>query len=212
MTSNHHESERPTATDIPAGSGVAPEAHRAWIDLASFSNPDYQPGRGRLVRCLWYCLSLAVFESGWVPVSRLKTWLLRLFGARIGVGLVIKPHVRIKCPWRLAIGDHCWIGQEVWIDNLADVELGSHVCVSQRTYLCTGSHDYRRRTFDLLAEPLRVEDGVWLGASCLVLGGVTVHANAVAAAGSVVTKDVAPATIVAGSPATPLKQPRPTPT
>lgn len=123
---------------------------------------------------------------------------------RVGRGLVIKPNVRVKYPWRLAVGDYCWIGQGAWIDNLADVVLGSHVCVSQEVYICTGSHNYRARGFDLIARPILVGDGAWLGARSLLLGGVTVAANAVVAAGSVVTKDVPAATIVAGQPARPI--------
>jgi putative colanic acid biosynthesis acetyltransferase WcaF len=181
---------------------------RAWVDLEHFDNPEYRPGRGPAVRALWYFVSLLIFESGWLPFSGPKRWLLRWFGARIGRGLVIKPHVRIKYPWRLVVGDHCWIGQEVWIDNLDDVHLGDHVCVSQRTYLCTGSHDYQKRSFNLVTRPIRVENGAWLGAQSLVLAGVTVRANAIVAAGSVVSKDVAEATIVAGNPARPLDRKR----
>ena len=180
----------------------------SWINLATFNNSDYRPGRGLFARTAWYFTSLLFFESGWFPLSRPKAWLLRRFGARIGRGLVIKPHVRIKYPWRLTVGDHCWIGQEVWIDNLDDVTLGSHVCVSQRAYLCTGSHDYRRRTFDLITRPIRVEDGAWLGAGCIVLGGATIGANAIVTAGSVATRDVSPAAIVVGNPATPRGTPR----
>lgn len=171
-------------------------------------NSAHDPGRGLLMRCLWYFVSLLVFESGWVPLYRPKGWLLRLFGAKIGPAVVIKPHVRIKYPWRLVTGDHCSIGQGTWIDNLAEVRLGSHVCISQKAYLCTGTHDYRRRTFDLIARPIQIGAGAWLGARCLVLGGVTVGPNAVVAAGSVVTKDVAPAAIVAGNPATPIDRQR----
>ncbi len=170
----------------------------SWVDLSSYDNRSYSPGRGRVVRALWYLVSLLVFESGWVPLSRPKRWLLRLFGARIGRGLVIKPQVWIKYPWRLVAGDHCWIGQGVWIDNLADVRLGSHVCVSQQVYICTGSHDYRKPTFDLITRPVEVGNGAWLGARALVLGGVVVGANAVVAAGSVVTKDVPEATVASG--------------
>lgn len=186
----------------------SPRGQTSWVDLGSFDNSEYDPGRGLLTRTLWYFLSLLVFESGWVPLRRPKSWLLRLFGAKVGIGLVVKPHVRIKYPWRLVMGDHCWIGQEAWIDNLADVQLGSHVCISQKAYICTGTHDYRRKTFDLIAAGVQVEDGAWLGAGCLVLGGVTVGAHAVVAAGGVVTKDVAPATIVAGNPAGPLDRQR----
>jgi putative colanic acid biosynthesis acetyltransferase WcaF len=174
---------------------------RAWVDLSSYDNRSYSPGRSRFARALWYLVSLAIFESGWVPLARPKCWLLRLFGARVGRGLVIKPQVWIKYPWRLAVGDHCWIGQGVWIDNLADVHLGSHVCVSQQAYLCTGSHDYRKPSFDLITRPVKVGNGAWIGARALILGDVAVGANAIVAAGSVVTKDVPAATVVAGSPA-----------
>ena len=142
--------------------------------------------------------SLIVMESGWFPLSGIKSRLLRLFGAKIGAGVVFKPHVRIKYPWRLEIGDHCWIGQESWIDNLADVAIGDHVCVSQKSYLCTGSHDHRRSTFDLITGTIRVESGAWLGARCTVLQNVVIGADAIVAGGSVVHKDVEPAAIVGG--------------
>jgi putative colanic acid biosynthesis acetyltransferase WcaF len=177
---------------------------QAWSDLSRYDNAGYSPGRGKLLQALWYFTSLLFFESGWLPLASPKRWLLRLFGARIGAGLVIKPNVRIKFPWRLSLGDHCWIGQGAWIDNLADVTLGSHVCVSQQVYICTGSHDHRKRTFDLIVRPIVVDTGAWLGARALILGGVTVGANAVVAAGSVVDKDVPPAAIVGGTPARPI--------
>ena len=173
----------------------------SWVDLSNYDNGGYAPGRGHFLRALWYVVSLLIFESGWVPLRRPKRWLLRFFGAKIGRGLVIKPGVWIKYPWRLVMGDHCWIGQGAWIDNLADVRIGNHVCISQQIYICTGSHDYRKKTFDLLTASVEVGDGAWLGARCLVLGGVTVGANAIVAAGSVVTKDVPSAVIVAGQPA-----------
>jgi putative colanic acid biosynthesis acetyltransferase WcaF len=173
----------------------------AWVDLSIYSTPDYNPGRGIVVRLLWYVTSLLLFESGWFIFTRAKPVILRMFGARIGRGVTIKPNVRIKFPWRLSIGDHCWIGQGLWIDNIADVKIGAQVCVSQNGYLCTGSHDHRRRGFDLIALPITIEEGAWVAANSLLLPGVTVGANAIVAAGSVVTKDVPPATIVGGNPA-----------
>ena len=142
------------ASDASCGPAAA-----AWLKLSDFDNSDYDPGRGIVVRTLWYFCSVALFESGWLPVSGLKIRLLRLFGANVGSGVVIKPNVRIKFPWRLKVGDHCWIGQEVWIDNLDDVEIGDNVCISQLCYLCTGSHDHRRRTFDLIIRPIRIGAG-----------------------------------------------------
>lgn len=187
-----------------ATSGVGATSGRAWVDLAAFDNSDYRPGRSSLVCTAWYFCSLLFLETGWFPVSQLKVWLLRQFGARVGHGVVIKPHVRIKYPWRLTVGDHCWIGQEAWIDNIADVTIGNHVCISQLVYLCTGSHDHRTKTFDLITKPIVVHDGAWLGARCTILPGVTIGANALVAGGSVATKNVEPAAIVAGAPATPI--------
>jgi putative colanic acid biosynthesis acetyltransferase WcaF len=181
-------------------------AETAWVDLSQFDNRWYAPGRSFAVRGLWYVVSMLIFESGWLPLGAPKRWLLRRFGATIGLGVVIKPQVWIKYPWRLTVGDHCWIGQGVWIDNLANVSLGNHVCISQQAYLCTGSHDYRRRGFDLIVRPVDVGSGAWLGARALVLGGVTVGANAIVAAGSVVTGDVPPAAIVRGQPARTVAQ------
>jgi putative colanic acid biosynthesis acetyltransferase WcaF len=172
-----------------------------WASLRAYSPPkDYSPGRSVLVRALWYVLSLAVFQSGWFPIYGIKRWLLRRFGASVGTGVVIKPHVRIKFPWRLCVGDQCWIGENVWIDNLAPVHLASDVCLSQGAYLCTGSHDHRRVTFDLIVKPIVIESAAWIGARAVVLPGVTVRRGAVVAAGSVVTKDVPSGVIVGGSP------------
>jgi putative colanic acid biosynthesis acetyltransferase WcaF len=188
------------AHDIrPATAPASP--YRAWVDLSRFANPEYDSGRGPLARVLWYYVSLLTFESGWLPLSGVKRRILCLFGARVGRGVVIKPHVRIKYPWRLEIGDHCWIGQGVWIDNIDNVRIGSHVCVSQYAYLCTGSHDPARVAFDLIHKPIAVENGAWLAARCTILPGVTIGANAIVAGGSVVTRDVEPATVVAGVPA-----------
>lgn len=189
----------PPTESPPAASADPPDA--AWVDLSSYTPGDYRPGRGPIVQLLWYLTSLALFESGWFPVSRAKPSLLRLFGARVGRGVVIKPNVRIKYPWRLRVGDHVWIGQEAWIDNLADVEIGDHACISQRAYLCTGSHDHRRRGFDLRVGEIQVGTGAWVAAGAIVLGGVRIGANSVVAAGSVVGRDIPPAKVVAGAPA-----------
>jgi putative colanic acid biosynthesis acetyltransferase WcaF len=170
-------------------------------DLSTFDNSSFDHGRGRAVRALWMLVSLVVFESGFWPVYGLKRLLLRAFGSRVGKAVVIKPHVRIKYPWRLSVGDHAWIGESVWLDSLAQVDLGAHSCVSQGAYLCTGSHDRSKATFNLITKAIRVEDGAWVGARALLLGGVTVGRGALVAAGAVVTQDVAPGRLVSGNPA-----------
>jgi putative colanic acid biosynthesis acetyltransferase WcaF len=177
------------------------ESRPEWVSLGTYAPPpDYTPGRSVIVCGLWSVLSLLVFQSGWLPFYGIKRWLLRLFGAAVGAGVVIKPDVRIKFPWRLRIGAQSWIGEGVWIDNLATVHLANDVCISQGAYLCTGSHDHRRVTFDLIVKPIVVQSEAWIGARAVVLPGVTVHRGAVVAAGSVVTRDVPSGVIVGGSP------------
>ncbi len=142
------------------------------------------------MRTIWYFVSALVFESPWIPISGPKRLLLRLFGAKIGAGVVFKPHVRIKYPWHLEIGDYCWIGEEAWIDNLTLVRLEPHCVISQGAYLCTGSHDFRSDTFDLIVKPIVMERGAWVCAKAVVLGGVSIGANAVVSAGAVANRDV----------------------
>ena len=172
--------------------------------LADYDRSRHDPGRGLLVRGLWYAVSVCLFESGFLPLSRPKSALLRLFGARVGRGVVIKPNVRIKYPWRLVVGDDCWIGQECWIDNVAEVKLADNVCLSQGSYLCTGSHDHGSPLFDLITRPIHVEEGAWVGAAAVLLPGVVVGRGSAVGAGAVVTRDVEAGRVVAGNPAAPV--------
>jgi len=153
-----------------------PEA-KAWNGIVmtrqrldTFANKDFQRGRPWWIEAAWI-LTQAVFFSTDLPGSIWRCWILRAFGARVSKGVVIKPRVRIKFPWRLAIGEHSWIGEAVWIDNLAEVAIGAHVCVSQGAYLCTGNHDRTRPTFDLRAQPIKVSDHAWIGAFATIAPG-----------------------------------------
>ena len=180
------------------------EPTASWIDLKGYRAPPYQ-GRGPAVRLLWYVVSALLFETSLLPCGKIKPFLLRLFGAKLGDDVVVKPGVKIKFPWRLSTGDHVWLGEKVWIDNLADVHLGSHVCLSQQAYLCTGSHDHRSRGFELVTRPITVGDGVWIAARAILLPGCNVGANSLVGAGSVASGDIPPGVLVAGNPATVLR-------
>ena len=188
----------PAPSPDPAPAGIAMQGR---TDLSRFGNGWYNPGRGPVVRGLWFIVNAVVFQAGWVPLSGIKVWLLRAFGASMGRGIVIKPSVNIKYPWRLAVGDNAWIGEGVWIDNLADVAIGADACLSQGAMLLCGSHDYTKPTFDLIIGQIWLEEGAWVGAKALVCPGVRLHSHAVLAAGSVATKDLPPYTISQGNPA-----------
>lgn len=124
-----------------------------------------------------------------------------MFGAKIGRSVVVKPGVKVKFPWRLEIGDHSWIGEDAWIDNLAQVSIGSNACISQGAYLCTGSHDWSSATFDLIVKPITIGDGAWVAAKSIVGPGVTVGEGAVLGLGSTTSKDLEPWCVYAGAPA-----------
>lgn len=170
-------------------------------DLSSFSNPDYRPGKSLIVRMVWYFTSLMIFQSGIFPIYRLKATLLRLFGAKVGTGVVIKPGVHIKYPWKLRIGDHCWIGEKAWIDNLANVDIGNNVCISQGAMLLTGNHNYKKTTFDLMTESIILEEGVWIGAQSVVCPGVMCRSHSILTVGSTATEDLEEYGIYQGNPA-----------
>jgi putative colanic acid biosynthesis acetyltransferase WcaF len=152
-----------------------------------------------------WLLAQSIFLASPLWGGRVRGFALKLFGARIGRGVTIKPGVRVKFPWRLQIGSHCWIGEDVWLDNLAEIRIGDHCCLSQGAYLCTGSHDWSRIRFDLAVKPIVLENEVWLAARSIVGPGVTAGRGAVLALGSVATRDLLPWHIHQGVPAVPVK-------
>ena len=171
------------------------------VQLNAFNNDWYRAGRSRPIQALWFFLGLPMLRCPLVISSAFRRGLLRLFGAQVGRGVVIKPGVRVKFPWRLSIGDHSWIGEDAWIDNLADVSIGGSVCISQGAYLCCGNHDWSDPAFALIARPIVLRDGAWVGARSVLCPGVTLGECAIVAAGSVVSADVPAFEIHAGNPA-----------
>ena len=128
-------------------------------DLSKYNNDWYQPGAGKIKIALWYMTNALFLINPLNPFSSLKVFLLRLFGARIGKGVVIKQSVNIKYPWKLSVGDYTWIGERVWIDNLANVSIGKNCCLSQGAMLLCGNHNYKKETFDLIIGDIVLEDG-----------------------------------------------------
>lgn len=171
------------------------------VDLSRFSTGDFNRGAGALKEGLWLLTSLLLFRLCPLKLSGLKCAVLRAFGATVGRGVVIKPRVTITFPWKLTLGDHAWLGEECWLLNLAPVVIESHVCISQRAFLCTGNHNYKSPAFDLMTGAIRVEAGAWVGAAAFVGPGVTVGSHAVLAAGSVATRNLEPFGICQGNPA-----------
>jgi putative colanic acid biosynthesis acetyltransferase WcaF len=171
------------------------------VDLSIYDNSDFDRGASLWKEAVWYLARWFFFQTSFPWPSGLRVALLRLFGAKIGQGVVVRANVNISFPWRLRIGDHVWIGEDVGILSLAPVTIESNVCISQRAYLCTGSHDFRREDFKLRVDPITVRTGSWVAAVAFVGPGVEIGTGAVVSAGSVVFENVPPKTVVRGNPA-----------
>ncbi|MCB9223983.1 MAG: WcaF family extracellular polysaccharide biosynthesis acetyltransferase [Crocinitomicaceae bacterium] len=174
-------------------------------DLSKFNNDWYQPGN-KIKRALWFCFNNWFLLNKYNPFSGLKKLILRMFGAKIGKGVVIKPRVNIKYPWKLEIGDNTWIGEGVWIDNLGQVKIGANCCISQGALLLCGNHDYKKVSFDLMVGDIELEEGVWLGAKSIVTGKVKCYSHAILMSGSVASADLESYTIYRGNPAEKIRE------
>ena len=174
-------------------------------DLSSFQNQGFEIGAGLFKRLCWYVFNAVVFNSHALLPYSVKAELLRWFGAEVGKGLVIKPHVNIKYPWKLKVGNHSWIGEGVWIDNLDHVSIGSNVCLSQGALILSGNHDYTISSFDLIIKPIVIEDGAWVGAKAIITQGTVLGSHSVLVAGSVASADLLAYGIYRGNPAQKIK-------
>lgn len=171
------------------------------IRLDRYSQAQYSRGRSGAYVLLWWLVQATLFRCSPQPLYGWRRWLLRRFGARIGAGVKVRPSAKFTYPWKVSVGDHSWIGDNVECYSLERIEIGAHCVVSQNSYLCTGSHDYRDEAFGLIVKPIRIGDGAWVASDVFVYPGVTIGTMAVAAARSTVTKPIPPNEIHAGLPA-----------
>ncbi|MEQ5829016.1 WcaF family extracellular polysaccharide biosynthesis acetyltransferase [Sulfitobacter sp. NFXS29] len=178
---------------------MAIEGKKIYARLDRYSTEGFSRGASRVKELFWMLIAGRIVAS-FIPGSGWRRVILRLFGSKVGIGVVIKPGVRVKFPWRLAVGAHSWIGESVWIDNLEAVSIGDHCCVSQGAYLCTGNHRWDKVTFDLECGPITIENECWIGAFALVGPGTFVETAAVLAIGTVASGKIAAQTVYSGNP------------
>jgi putative colanic acid biosynthesis acetyltransferase WcaF len=174
-------------------------------DLARFRLPPGFRGRSALAVQLWWLVQASLFRLSPQFCYGWRRGLLRLFGARIGQGVLIRPSARITYPWKLAIGDNAWIGDEVILYTLDHIEIGHDAVVSQRSHLCAGTHDHRRPDFPIQGGPITVGAEAWLGADVFVAPGKSIGRGAVVGARSSVFSDLPEMMMCFGSPARPVR-------
>ncbi len=165
----------------------------------------WNAGGSWLKKIIWLFFGKNILAS-FIPGTSWRKFILRLFGAKIGKGGRIKPFIQITYPWNLIIGDYCWIGEKVWIDNLGKVILGDNVCISQNAYLCTGNHNYNSPNFELKVGNIIIYSEAWIAANTTIGPGTVIGERAIIALGSVVSGEVPPGEILKGNPAKTIRK------
>lgn len=174
-------------------------------DLSKFRLPERFRGRSAPFVQLWWFVDATLFRTSPQFAYRFRRFLLRLFGARIGSGVLVRPTCRITYPWKVSVGENSWVGDDVVLYSLGDIRIGANSVISQRSYVCAADHDYRHSDFPIRARPIVVGDGVWVAADVFLGPGVTVGDGAVVGARSSVFSDLPSNMICTGSPCEPKK-------
>lgn len=156
---------------------------------------------------LWFSIQHVFFKSSFLPYA-VRPFLLKLFGASIGRRVFIRCGVKVHFPWNLEIGDDCWIGEEVWFINHEKIKIGSNVCISQRSIICSGGHDYRSASLEYSHKPIEIKDGAWVCLDAKVLPGVTIGECSVVSAGEIARKSVPDYSMLIGGEIRPIDPPK----
>ena len=175
--------------------------------LANFSNKEREKSLFLFCIGLWFFTSKLFVESVFVP-SMFRIFLLRIFGAKIGKNVFLRGGVKVHFPWNLEIGDDCWIGAEVWFINHAKIQIGSNVCISQRSIICSSGHNYQSSSLEYLHKPVYIKNGAWVCLDAKVLPGVTVGECSVVSAGEVVRKSIPNYSILVAGKIHPISAPK----
>lgn len=178
----------------------------AYQDLSQFTLPKNFRGKPGWYVQLWWLVQALLFNTSPQVMYGWRRFLLRLFGASIGKNVIVRPSAKITYPWKVSIGDYSWIGDDVTLYSLGNIVIGKDVVISQKSYICTGGHDYQSEAFDIFAKTIHIEDKVWVATDVYVGPGVTIGAAAVIGARSSVFKNLEGGMIYTGSPVKPVKK------
>ena len=173
----------------------------SYQQLNTFKLPYNFRGKPGWYTQLWWIIEALFFRTSPQCMYGWRRFLLRSFGAKVGKAVIIRSTVRTQFPWRVSIGDYSWIGDDVVLYSLDKIHIGNHVVVSQKSYLCTGSHDYFRQDFPMNCLPIVLEDECWLATDVYVAPGVTIGKGTVVGARSSVFKSLPEGMVCMGSPA-----------
>lgn len=177
-----------------------------WIDLRRYDQSWFDRGKPGWFILFWWLVQALAFPLSFHNSHGFRCWLLRLFGAKIGKGVMIRPTARFTYPWKIAIGDYSWIGDDVVLYSLDRITIGSQCVISQECYLCTGSHNFHDVAFNLVTAPIVIGNGVWIATDCFIAPGMTIGANAIIGARSSVFSNIPEEQVAWGTPCKPRYQ------
>jgi putative colanic acid biosynthesis acetyltransferase WcaF len=173
--------------------------------LDRFCLPLHFRGRAAIVVQLWWLIQSTLFSMSPQFMYGWRCFLLRLFGAKIGRDVLIRPSVRITYPWKVSLGDRVWVGDYAELYSLGEIEIGSDVVISQRSYLCSATHDHTRPSFDMIARKIVIEDQVWMATDVFVAPGVRIGRGVLIGARSSVFCNMPAGMICYGTPSNPVR-------
>jgi putative colanic acid biosynthesis acetyltransferase WcaF len=176
---------------------------RALVDLRKYDQTWFDRGRPGWFILWWWFVQAIAFPLSPHPFNAIRIGILKLFGARIGKGVLIRPTARFTYPWKVEIGDYSWIGDDVVLYSLDRIHIGQHCVISQKSYLCTGSHDIQDQAFGLKTAPIIIGNGVWIAADCFIAPGVKIGSNTVVGARSSIFNDLPAEQVCLGTPCRP---------
>jgi len=174
--------------------------------LDKFKLPHNFRGKSKITVQLWWLVQASLFRCSPQFMYGWRRFLLRSFGANIGKKVIIRPTVQITYPWKVSIGDYSWVGDDVVLYSLGEIEIGSNTVISQRSYICTGSHDYTKNDFPIYSKKIVIEDSCWLATDVFVAPGIIIKQGTVVGARSSVFNDLEAFSVYAGSPAKFIKK------
>lgn len=176
-----------------------------YQNLEQYRTPPGFRGKSKITVQLWWIVQATLFRGSPQFAYGWRRFLLRSFGAHIGKKVLLRPTVKTTYPWKLSIGNHSWIGDHVHLYTLGPIEIGTNAVISQKCYLCTGTHDYTSADFAITAQKISIGDKCWLATDVFVAPGVTIAPGAVVGARSSVYTDMPENQVCIGNPAKPVK-------
>ena len=177
-----------------------------YQNLKEFKVPVDFRGRSKVIVQLWWIVEKTLFA--WSPqfFYGWRRFLLRLFGAKIGKNVLIRPSAKFTYPWKISIGDYTWIGEDCILYSLGNITIGKHVAVAHGVYFNTGLHDYTKESFNIDYQEVIIEDEAWITNDVYIAPGVRIGKGCVIGARSNVFKNMPEGFICYGNPANAIKK------